>query len=150
MDMQTSLSEIVLAAIPAKGATWGDIRREVPGPSNEALDYCLKGLRAAKLVQRIPKGEVGIWFRSEFTPAPPPDIEIPLRKLSPAECEQRRRNAQKRWGEAPVKYDKHGRRWCTRRRHYVPVNRFQRGPAKDGLHSWCKDCKKLAMREARQ
>lgn len=148
MDMETSLSRIVLSAIPAKGATWGDIRREVQGPSNETLECCLKGLRAGGILRRIAKGEVGIWYRTEH--APKPDVEKPPRVLSPAEIQQRRINGWKVGQKPrPVRYDKHGRRYCTRRSHYVPVNQFPSGPAKDGLHAWCRSCKKLAMREFR-
>ena len=146
MDSETSLSALVYAAIPSKGATWGDLVREVCPPSNEALEFCLKGLRSAKLVKLVANGDSGIWHRYTAAPkAPEPDNDWKRRPRAAVAG-----RAAKRPVDARTRYDKRGWRYCTAGEHYVPVNQFARGSCSDGYHAYCRACRKLQVRESRQ
>jgi len=148
MDAETSLSRIVLEAIPHKGATWGDIRREVPDPPPWALDSALASLLASELVRKGHIAETVVFYRTEHAPPAPRDLPFstPQQRLTRSEATRKSWETRAR----PLRYDDLGRRYCSKGRHYTPVNRFARGPMNDGLQPWCRDCKKRAREEEKQ
>jgi hypothetical protein len=60
MDREVSLSRLIVEMIPACGATWGDLRRDIAGPSNEAIEFAIKGLIASGCVKRVVVADTGI------------------------------------------------------------------------------------------
>lgn len=140
MDAETSLAQQLLAAIPSRGATWGDIRRELPEVTVYALEGALTALKRSGLVVVRSLYHVGVWYRAGDA-----HRHVELNKVKPPlEVRQQRTEAARRvqYARRAARYDADGNRYCSGGQHYAPVNRFGRGSFRDGLHGWCKECRK--------
>lgn len=157
MDMETSLSQQVLAAIPVDGATWGDIKRQFPNHAPWTIEAALKAMLAARVLTKIVLGDTGIFCRSEFAPMQPKDDPTPrnekqyeARKPKPLTIARETRCRRYVKCATPVeRYDHRGMRFCTRGLHYLHKSQFGVGKVPDGLHSWCRKCKRDAQSEKR-
>lgn len=132
MDSETSLASQIMAAIPFKGATWGDLRRDID-VAGWVLEAGLAALKRSRMVVLRDVRGVGVWFRCDAVP----DMAKILPRVNP------------KTRLAKARYDARGWRYCSAAKHYVPVNRFSRGSRQDGLHNHCRECRRDARKRAR-
>jgi hypothetical protein len=149
MDAETTLSELVLAAIPRRGAFYATIVREVGASSVEQLDAAIRGLFRSGLIQCIFQGDGdrGRWYRTEEVKKLTNEREVIRSKYTKVSRPAKTKAVTK---PRKPRYASDGTRWCSGGQHWLPVNQFGAGGHVDGLHSWCKSCKRRTMKVARE
>ena len=145
--MEVSASQMILATIPPGGISYLRLKALLPGMTREQLDGALLGLRAGRLATILVVNERGFWFRTDAMP--PQEPVEPLKPRSGLSSTPRPKKPVKSAVGAhraiQPRYDAQGRRLCSRRRHYVPLDNFARGSCADGLHAWCRSCRRIHM-----
>ena len=147
MNREVSLSRLIVEMIPACGATWGDLRRDIAGPSNEAIEFAIKGLIASGCVRRLCVADTGVFFLREH--APGADRDVPLGRPNLGKTESARHAREFRWAANPPKY-KDGLRRCSRCAQYLdPANFWPCANGGQGLSSYCRPCQNESRKQRR-